>query len=73
MGERCECDVCSEEHAKKTGAAEERAKIVAWLRSDADGDEGCGLVKYARNTRLLADAIEAGEHATEETRVGRDG
>lgn len=35
MGERCECDVCSEEHAKKTGAAEDRAKIVATIRDNA--------------------------------------
>ena len=45
---------------REQAAAEERAKIVAWLRSVDDPDERWAL----QNSHWYADEIEAGEHET---------
>lgn len=50
---RCPAHKCSNDYHASVGAEQERAAIVAWLRSTEEASE---------SLHALADAIERGEH-----------
>lgn len=43
-------------------AAEERARIVAWLRKEASDYAANGVTQFAGALRVAAAALERGEH-----------
>lgn len=49
------------------GAKEERAAIVAWLRDIAERNTEAGLDAAGSGIRVLADAIERGDHLKDST------
>jgi hypothetical protein len=63
VGQPVPCPVCTSDAMIESAREAERARIVAWLREWADGNErALGRFGVHRTLRKAADRIEGGEH-----------